>query len=77
VQSWNFRYWNYCTLNGNIFNISDAVSITSYKLTLTNSKVLGASKSTTSGTLLTDLVATGNKTSIIKWQSSLAANLIF
>lgn len=55
-----------CTLNGTIFNISRAVSVTSSKLTLTNSMVLGASQSIASGTLLTNLVVTGNKNPIIK-----------
>jgi hypothetical protein len=63
-----------CSLNGHIFNISGAVTVTSSKLTLTNSMVLGASQSIAPGTLPANLVVTGNTTPIIKWQSSLTAN---
>jgi hypothetical protein len=63
-----------CVLNGYVYNMSGAVTVTNSKLTLTNTMVLGASQSIAPGSLPANLIVTGNTTPIIKWQSSITAD---
>ena len=63
-----------CTINGHVFTLAGAITVTNTKLTLTNAMLLSASQSIAVGNLPADLVITGNISPVIKWQSSLTAD---
>ena len=60
-----------CIINGRIFTIAGAITLANEKITNPSSLILSANQSITADRVPADLVLTGNKTAVIKWQRAI------
>ena len=63
-----------CSVNGHVFTLAGAITVTNTKLNLTNAMLLSAGQTIAVNEIPADLIITGNTSPIIKWQSSLTAD---